>query len=463
MKESSRPLAIIGGGLTGLVAAFHLRHNPPWPEVVLFESTDRLGGKIKTSTFAGATIEEGADSFLVRDPVVVDLCRELGIEGELIRPALFGAQIYSGGTLYPLPEGFLRGLPPSVRAALDAEILSTPGALRTLVDLAWPRRLSGPDVSFGRFVSRRFGREVSDKLVSAVMSGTRAGVPDEVSLAAGAAEIDAVARRNRSVMRGLKRSRSEGSLEAGPPPFRSLRPGLSRLIETLTDHLGSVDIRLNAPVDRIERDPGGYSVVSQGSRLRVAGAVVSAPAGASGRIVEAIAPDAARELARIRYSSSASVSLAYRPGTIRLPNGSGLLVPSGEKRAVSACTWFSRKWPHHAPSDGAEIVRAFIGRASEPGLDAPDEEMVAMAHRDLVEIVGADEVPMEASVTRWTDALPQYAVGHLESVDRIERALGGHPVLVAGAGLRGSGIPDCVTQGRSAASTLLARAVGSIA
>ena len=457
MTTASEQIAVIGGGLTGLVAAYELRHNPPWPDVVLFESDTRLGGKISTLTHEGVTIEEGADSFLIREPDVVELCRDLGIEGELIRPAVFGAQIYTGGALHPLPQGFLRGVPTSVRAALRTGILTTPGALRAAADLMWPRRLTGPDVSFGGFVARHFGREVLDKLVAAVMSGTRAGVPEQVSLAAGAAEIDAIARRDRSVMRGLKKLRLEGALESGPPPFRSFGAGMERLVERLAEHLGSVEMKLGASVDRIEVEGDGYSIVTGAERRRVSAAIVTTAAHDSARILQSAAPQAARELEQIEYSSSASITLVYPPETETLPTGSGLLIPARERKTLSACTWFSRKWPHHAPADGTKIVRAFVGSANtHDALERTDDELVELAHRELAEIAGLEHRPVDARVKRWERSLPQYAVGHLQRVDRIERALKDQRIFVAGAGLRGSGIPDCVRQGRLAAAEAVA-------
>jgi oxygen-dependent protoporphyrinogen oxidase len=453
VSSTDAPVAVIGGGLTGLVAAYTLRHNPPWPEVVLFESSDRLGGKIKTTTCGPATIEAGADSFLAREPVVIDLCRELDLAEELVRPAVFGAQVYSGGRLHPLPLGSLRGVPASVHSARETSLLSPSGALRTVVDLAWPRRLSGPDVSFGRFVRRRFGREVLDNLVSAVMSGTRAGDPDRVSLAAGAPELDAIARRHRSVMRGLKEVRAEGEIEAGPPPFRSLRPGLSRLVDRLVDRIGSVDIRLGTPVERIDRTSEGCRVVASGSSDDVSGVIVTTPAGAAADLLGTVSPDAARELSRVTYSSSASITLVYPAGSLDLPEGSGLLVPAHEQRVLSACTWFSRKWPHLAPPDGSEVVRAFVSGGSAGGfLALEDAELIARAHEDLARIVPVGASPTSACVDRWATSLPQYAVGHLAMVDRIEASLSGTGIRIAGAGLRGSGIPDCVRQGARAAS-----------
>lgn len=462
MSASSEPIAVIGGGLTGLVAAFTLRRTPPRPEVVLFERAERLGGKIKTEHYGDATVEAGADSFLAREPVVIDLCSALGIAEELVRPAVYGAQVYSRDRLHPLPVGFLRGVPPSVAAARATTLLSAFGAWRTAMDLVWPTPLSGPDISFGSFVRRRFGRQVLDELVTAVMSGTRAGDPDQVSLAAGAPELDAIARRHRSVMRGLQELRKQGRLEKGPPPFRSLQAGMSRVVERLVEHMGSVDIRLETEVQAIESDGERVTVFAGGTKIGASAAIVTIPAPAAARVIGSVAPQAARDLAGIRYATSASIALLYPPGELELPGGSGLLVPAHEQRLLSACTWFSRKWPQLAPAADHEVVRAFVGGAkARRALEATDEELINEAHKDLARMVPMGAAPIDARVDRWSDSLPQYAVGHLDLVDRIEAALADTPVRVAGAGLRGSGIPDCVKQGQRAASEVLKATVGS--
>lgn len=454
--------AVVGGGLTGLVAARTLRKLAPDADISLYEASDRLGGKIHTSKIGDIPVELGADSFLTREPWAVDLCTELGLDDELIAPAVYGAQIWIDDSLLPLPTGFLRGVPNGVRAALRSKILSPAAALRTGVDLVWPRKLKGPDVSLGDFVESRFGKQVLDRLVDPVLAGTRAGVSKEISLAAAAPEIDSIAREHNSVFRGLKKVRARGRLESGPPPFMSLRSGLSRLVDRLAEDLVEVDVHLSTPVRLVDREGNYVQIALDDRRHRVNGAVITTPAHVTVPMIERISPHAAEEMRSIEYASGAAVTHVYPPGAATLPEGSGLLVPSSENRLLSAATWFSRKWPHHAPSDGRTVVRCYIGRVGRPDvLDRSDEELIDATHVELAQAVTVEGRPLDSVVTRWDSALPQYAVGHRLKVARIEAALSERPIVLAGAGFRGSGIPDCIKQGRDAAQALFDAEVGS--
>ena len=454
--------AVVGGGLSGLVAARTLRKLAPDVEISLYEASDRLGGKIHTSTIDDIRVELGADSFLTREPWAVDLCTELGLADELIAPAVYGAQIWIGDSLFPLPPGFLRGVPNGVGAAFRSKILSPGAALRTGVDLVWPRKLRGPDVSLGDFVEARFGKQVLDRLVDPVLAGTRAGVSKEISLAAAAPEIDSIARENNSVFRGLKKTRARGRLESGPPPFMSLRGGLSRLIDRLAEDLTDVEVHLSAPVHLVDREGNYVQIALDDRRDRVNGAVITTPAHVTVPMIERISPHAAEEMRSIEYSSGVAITHVYPAGSATLPEGSGLLVPSSENRLLSAATWFSRKWPHHAPADGRSVVRCYVGRAGRAGvLEKSDTELMAATHDELAGAVPIEARPLTSRVTRWDDALPQYSVGHKLKVARIEAALSERPIVLAGAGFRGSGIPDCIKQGQDAAQALFDAEVGS--
>ena len=424
--------------------------------VMVLEATDRLGGKLQTNTVGGMTIEGGADSFLVREPWALDLCRSLDLEEELVPPAEYGALVWTRTGLRALPAGFLRGFPPSVRAAFGAEALSFWGALRTIGDLVLPGPLQGPDVSLGRFVQRRFGRELLENLVDPVLAGTRAGRPEEISLQAAAPEIDRVARNHRSVMRGLKKMRAGGLLETGAPPFMTLRSGMQTLVDALVRRLGDADVHLRTPVQGIDRDAAGIGVITDDSRIVADGIVLSVPAFAAAELLRDISPDASASIGTIEYASIAGITLVFGK-QLPLPSGSGMLVPRSTGRSISACTWFSKKWPHHA-RDGQTSIRCFIGRAGRDVLlGRTDTELIDTALEDLRESIGIDEPPTDASVTRWDRSLPQYKVGHTAVVERAVSALRDLPIELAGAGFRGSGIPDCINQATAAAGRLLQR------
>ncbi len=452
----TRRVVVVGGGITGLAVAHRLKERA---EVVVLESTERAGGKFGTIDLDGITFESGPDSFVAREPFVPLLAAEVGLGDQLVPPAIFGAQIWAGGKLKRVPGDFVFGMPGSPMAALRSGMLTPIGVLRAGADLALPGPLTGPDVSVGEFVRRRFGNEVLEKLVDPLLAGTRAGRAHEISLAAAVPQIDALARSNRSLVLGLTRARRSGSAAAGPPPFLAPRGGMRSLIEALENDLtGTVQLRTRATVTRIERTGSRLSVRLDDQMLECDDVVLAVPAYAAAALLRDLNPQASGELARIPYATAATAALVFPPSSIEIPSGvSGMLVPSSEHRTLAAATWFSTKWPLLAPADGRIVVKAFAGRAAgdaETKLD--DERLVAALLEDLAAAVPVEAAPLATHLTRWERALPQYEVGHVERVDRAEAALRATPgIVLAGAAYRGSGISECVRSAELAAQLVL--------
>jgi oxygen-dependent protoporphyrinogen oxidase len=422
---------------------------------VLLEARERVGGVIRTETLEGTMVEAGPDSFLAREPHARALCEELGLGDELVEPVSFGAHVWRRGRLRPIPPGFVLGVPARPAAMLRSRLLSPWGMARALGDLVLPGPLEGPDVSVGTLVRRRFGREVLERLVDPILAGTRAGSAEDMSLAAAAPPIDKAARARRSVLLGL---RAQADREPRPP-FLGLRGGMEGLVERLRDDIAGrgVEIRTGAEVRRLSAaDDGGYDL---GAGLRPDGVVIALPPPAASVVLAPVAPGAVAELRGIEHASIATVNLLYPPAAGPLPpKGSGILVPSSEGRTIAGCTWTSRKWPHLAPPDGGLSIRCFVGRAGDdPGLALDDGALVERCASELRAALGLNGAPTASRVTRWPRALPQYAVGHIERIDRIEAALARLPALaLAGAGYRGSGLPECMRQGEEAARRVLA-------
>ena len=440
-------VAVVGGGISGLTAAYTLGERFPDRSVALIEASERLGGKLHTTSIDGIRIEAGADSFLARDEIVVDLCKQIGIADELHAPAVFGAVVWTDHGWKRLPSRTVMGVPASVGAALGAEPLSLRGRLRALGDLVLPGPLSGPDVAVGPFIRKRFGAEVLEHMVDPILAGTRAGDTGTLSLAACMPQIDHAARTRRSVMAGLRGAE-------GPPPFLAPETGMGRLIEALSRALGGTEVVTGAPV--LEVRPGersGWRLTLPDRTVGARSVVVAAPAGPAAKMLVGMAPEAARELRGISHASVAAVTLVYPPGAMDLPSGtSGFLVPSGAERLLSAGTWWSLKWPGSGAGERT-VVRAFIGRAGhESALDDNDGRLIERSAREIERMVGTTSSPQAGRVHRWPDGLPQYEVGHADRIERIGRALRNHRgLLLAGADYRGTGIPDCIRQGREAA------------
>jgi len=472
----SRPrVVVVGGGITGLAAAHRLTNGSPGrstPEVTLLEASSRVGGKLRTVTVAGAVVEAGPDSFVLRKPAALDLCGELGLEEDLLVPAASGAFVWARGGLREFPQGSAFGIPSSVESIARWPGLSPGGRAAAALDL-WrgvPRSArEGEDEAAAALVARRFGREAAAVLVLPVLAGIHAADPERMSVAATFPELRTWELGHGSLIRGARAARRSASKSrvAPPPLFATLDGGLERLPVALADAIGAAAIHTSTPVARVERSgtDAPYAVIAGGRRHLADAVVLAAPAAAAAHALDALAPPAAAAARELRTASTATVTLVYPPGTAgALPGATGFLAPirpagaapDGPK-VITACTWLSRKWPDDSFGDRA-VVRCFVGRDGE-------QEELALDDAELVRAVAADvelatplgAEPAASLVTRWPDGMPQYDVGHLDRVARIEDALSATApgVVAAGAPYLGVGIADCVRQGIEAAEGVM--------
>jgi oxygen-dependent protoporphyrinogen oxidase len=425
----TRPrIAVIGGGVTGLAAAYELRNDA---EVTIFESSERLGGKVLTDELEGIQIEAGPDSLLARDDAPLQLLYELGLTAHVVEPHNFGAWIATDDGLKRLPDGLVLGFPASPFAIVRSGLLSPGGALRAAGDLFLPRTRIDGDISVGALVRSRFGNEVADRMVGPLMTGVRSGDIDEMSLEMAAPQIAGVARSGRSLTLGLRKARKR----ARPPRFIGLRRGMSTLVTSLEEASGA-EVQLSTPVEHIRRD-----MTIDGRPFD--GVVIALPPPASGA---ALGIDG---LTQVSFSSSFVVNMVFAPGAVSPPSsGSGVLVPPGRGRRVAACTWFTSKWPHLAPNDGRQLVRCVAGG------DAQEDEIVSEAS----ELIGASTPPIAVRTHRWDAALPEFKVGHRAAMERAQAELSDRRMRLAGAGFLATGLNDCIAQGRLAAREVLSAA-----
>jgi oxygen-dependent protoporphyrinogen oxidase len=442
---------VLGAGVTGLATAHFLRRLLPAERVgVTVVETDRhLGGKIRTETLAGQPVEAGPDVLQIRVPEAMELCRDLGLESQLVAPRALPAHLWMGGRLRPIPAGLVLGAPARLSAVAGAGILSRLGMARAALDLVLPRTSLGGDETLASVVAARFGSEVAERLVAPLLSGIYAGDAGRLSARAVAPELFALARRHRSLLLGLRRLPSR----RGEPTLVTLRCGLRGLTERIRAATPGVDFRLGTAVRCVETDgPRGCLVRLDDGVLAADAVVLALPAFAAAEVLRQLRPAAAAALAGIEYASVATAALAYPAGAMPPLRSTGFLVPRGEGRFLVGCTLLTSKWPH---LDGAShaLVRAAVGRAGdERWRQLDDGDLIGRVHDELAEALGAKLPPPHAGrVTRWGRAMPQYAVGHLERVERIERELAGLPLVLAGAAYRGVGVASCIAQARAAA------------
>lgn len=441
-------VAVVGGGITGLAAAYHLQRNAPDIDVTVYEAASRPGGKLRTGTVGDLRIETGADAFLIRHADALVLCQQLGLGSELVEPAVQDVLIRKDGRAYPLPPGLILGAPTRFGSLFGSGLISFPGALRATLDLVRSAEDDDLDgVPVADLIHRRFGREVLERLVDPMLSGIYAGDPTRLGVAAATPRFADAAGRRRSLARGL-RSTASGSAEEGSV-FRSLRGGMSRLVERLAEE---VCVETGTSVDLIHRSGGSYVLRRRsGDPVEAQGVIVALPAFAAAEVIGELAPDAADVLHEIPYVSVATVITVHEAGTVEVA-GSGMLIPQGESRLVKAITYVSNKWPH-VVGDDRVVLRSSVGRrGDEEAVGWGDERLVDAVLADLREILGVRAAPVDVAITRWDDALPQYEPGHLGRLARIDRALDSEPRLrLAGAAYGGVGVATCVRDGRRAA------------
>ena len=454
-------IAVIGGGITGLAAARQLnrgRIGGVAPQVTVFESDGRLGGKICSRAFAGATVDVGPEALFTATPEALRLCTELGLADELVAPLKSSTAVWTRGRLRELPPGILGGLPGGIAPILRSGILSPVGAVRAGADLMLPTSRNDRDESVGSLVRRRLGDQALERMIDPLLGGIYGGDADSLSLRATAPRLHSLAREHRSLIRGLMVAGRRMPPAAGPM-FMTLPGGLQRLVSSLRRDLGETVVVEGEGVIRLTPLPGGSLRLrtTAGRELTVDAAVVATPAGAAAQMLRDSVPGAADELSGIRYASVAVVWLAFRAAALpRQPDRTGFLVPRSERRTLSACTWASAKWPHLAAHEDRVFVRCSVGRNRPEAAAFDDRALVADVVADLREAIGAPEAPLDAHVSRWHDALPQYAVGHLERVERLEASLAHLPsIRLAGAAYRGLGVPQCIAQGEEAARRIM--------
>jgi oxygen-dependent protoporphyrinogen oxidase len=487
---SPRRIAIIGGGISGLAAAFRMRELAEAKqvpiEVAVFERGMRSGGALDTIRRDGFVIETGADSFLSEKPAAAKLAERLGITAQLIntQEQFRKTFVVRGGQLVAIPDGFSLLAPTYFGPLLSSPLFSAAGKLRIMLEPLIPRRRSIEDESLGAFVRRRLGRETLERVAQPLAGGIYTADPEMLSVGATMPRFVEMERRYGSVIRGLRaagRKRdaaARGTSGARWRLFLSFQDGIRTLVDALVGrlegsiHYGAEVVALTCGANdgvAARGTDGGGAVQSTPPRWRVgfrdgttfaADAIVcAAPAFAIAPIFQTINLDLAEMLSAIGYASAATVNLAFRTADFpQAPAAFGFVVPVAERRRIIAGSFSSLKFAGRAPS-GMILARVFMGGALQSEMMAlSDAEMIAATREEFASLLGVTVEPALTCVRRWPESMPQYTVGHLARVAEIERMVETIPGLaLAGAYLRGVGIPDCIASGDRAAETIFSQ------
>jgi oxygen-dependent protoporphyrinogen oxidase len=496
---NARPhVVIVGGGISGLAAAFFLRDQAV--RVTVLEGSPQLGGKLRVSEIAGVAVDEGAEALLVTRPEGTGLIADAGLADQRVTPGSTSAAIWTRGELRPLPRRQYMGVPSDMAELARSGVLSAGGVTRAREDLQLPPTARDGDVPVARYIAARFGAEVVDRLVDPLLGGVYAGRSSELSFDATLPSLAAVSRQHRSLAEAVSSLLPPPPAErtgqetpgSGTRAARSVFTTLAGGLGTLPDVLGKASaaaVWAGAMARELSRTEKGWRLTvgsaAAPEHVDADAVIIAIPARPAGRLLAHVpgASAAVTAFGEISYASMAIVTLAYPRSAFPPEHGtggapergsepgpglsalgwSGYLVPAVDGRAVKATTFSTVKWPHlaAAPAPGAEaleIVRCSVGRIGEEALlQRDDDDLALLAAAELAEATGVRGAPVATRVTRWGGALPQYTVGHLDRVARIRATMAAQPGLaVCGAAYDGVGIPACVATARTAVDQVLA-------
>jgi oxygen-dependent protoporphyrinogen oxidase len=458
-------IAIIGGGISGLSAAYALeekRRAGVEVEYVLYEASSRFGGVLVTDRVDGCILEAGADSFLTEKPWAIELCKKLGLGDQLIgsNDAERKTYIVVRGKLVEMPDGLMFMVPTKLAPTVLSPLFSWGTKLRMAREWFHPPHKANGDETVAAFVERHYGAEMVDRLADPLLSGVYGGEASQLSVRAVLPRFAEMEAKHGSLGRAMLAARgamARASQGAPPPLFTSLKDGMQQMVDALLGALDGESLRSGANVQAVSPEAGGW-VVSAGLGSDEFDAVILAlPTRTAGALLLRSGKELASELASIDYSSSVTVALGYdKQVRESLPPGFGFLVPRSEGKRMLAATFVHNKFPHRAPADRA-IVRCFLGGArGEQTLALPDDEILRIVREELDQILHLSAKPLFARVFKWRGAMAQYGVGHLERLQRIEGLRQKLPGLaLAGNGYSGIGVPDCVRSGTTAVEETL--------
>ncbi|CUL31865.1 TPA: protoporphyrinogen oxidase [Listeria monocytogenes] len=450
-------IVIIGGGLSGLAAAYELQKTHPNYTWELVEKDEKLGGKFETVKRDGFLIEKGPDSFLARKPAGVSLVKDLGLEDKLIANATGRSYIYHQKALHPIPEGSVMGIPTDKEALLASTLVSEIGKARALQEPTMERNNQERDQALGDFFEARFGKELVKTIIEPLLSGIYAGDIYKMSLRATFPQFEQTVKKYGNLMDGLKESSMQTTgTKATIGAFRTLEGGLDALPKAIAAALPKENLHTAKQATQIVKKNNAYEIsFADGDKMEADGVIIAATHDA---LIHLLAETTTEPFAGQPLTTLATVSLAYNEQDVPiLPDGTGYLVARTAPYKTTACTWVQKKWPHMVPKNKM-LLRGFVGKAGETWLEqASDEAIVSAVLRDYAEIMDLHAAPLFYEVSRMKSAMPQYLVNHQDRLKQLKKNIkADYPgVFFAGMSYEGVGIPDCIAGAQTAAKELV--------
>lgn len=458
-----RRVAIVGGGLSGLAAAWRLHETQADSiDVTLLEAREQLGGILRTVRRGEYLVELAADMFTTKDPWAIELCRRLGVEEELVSANESGRRVFivHRGQLVQAPPGFVLLRPTKLWSVLTTPLLSWKGKLRLMMEPLIRARREESDESLQDFTVRRLGREVFERIVQPLVGGIYTADPAKLSMAAALPAFREMEHKYGSLARAPRGRGESQASGARYGAFVAPRAGMAELAQFIAARLPSDSIRTGAPLKTIRREQESWKLeFADRPAESYDGLILACGAPATARLMQHALPDLAGELHGIPHASAALVIMGVPRAAIGRPvDGFGVVAPLVENRKLLAISFASHKFPGRAPDDSV-LIRAFVGGACQGELlENSDSQLIDIVRKELRELIDLCGREDFVEVARWNEAMPQYHLGHLERVARIERAVEKAPALeIAGNYLRGVGVPFCIRGGERAADRLAAR------
>ncbi|WP_088042469.1 protoporphyrinogen oxidase [Bacillus sp. EAC] len=452
-----KKVVIIGGGITGLTAAYYLkqeRNNKNLPiDIQLIEASSKLGGKIQTVRKNGFVIERGPDSFLARKTSAYRLIENLGIQEEIVYNTAGKAYVLANNKLHGMPEGSNMGIPTQIKPFIFSGLFSPIGKLRAGLDFVLPKTNVEGDMSLGAFFRRRLGNEVVENLIEPLLSGIYSGDIDKMSLMATFPQFYQIEQKHQSIVLGMKKEmpvkKSKGPRKG---IFQTVSSGLQTIVDRIEEELDSEEVLKGVQVVNIDKLNDKYEITLTNNTTIEADSIIAA-------VPHRLVPEMFKNVSvfepfrKVPSTSVANVALAFPEHAIKNDiNGTGFVVSRNNDYNITACTWTHKKWPHACP-EGKVLLRCYVGRPhNQEIVDKTDEELVEIVLEDLRKTMEITERPEFYVVSRWKEAMPQYTINHLDRTHNMEKYLQSEMpgVSVVGCSFYGSGLPDCIDQGEKA-------------